>query len=639
MSFQNLLRRRGRFSSYSPRRAVVAVFTTLAMGGALTAWTSTSPASAGGAQWTDGVAAHSTVTNCTSVILGNPTTEWGVTAYVGYANDPSTNEPSVGQVYYLHEVVYGTGNPCVTQRVQPEFSLPPNTALAISASDPVYCFAIQPADQGGTVADQADCPQLVQAGAWGGTYRIASPDEANHETWPVPQGYGWEFQIPVKSSAPFASASGVRGFAKVVDGNANPSLATTSFVQVFAQPSGGTPPPTTTPPGAAGGPVEYNPLVPGRILDTRQQPGITTIDGQGLGHGVVAGGSEIQVQVGGRAGVPANASAVVLNVTVTGAQGASFVTVYPCGATRPTTSNLNFTLGQTIPNAVIAKLGSSGTVCIYTNATTDLIADVNGYFPAGSSYQPIVPARLLETRTDPGSSTVDGQGLGHGLVASGTEIELQVAGRAGVPATASAAVLNVTVTGAQADGYVTVYPCGATRPTTSNLNYSAGQTIPNAVISKLGSNGKICIYANGTTHVLADINGYFPATSNYKPIVPGRILDTRTDPGSITIDGQGRGHGVVAGGTEIELQVAGRAGVPANATSAVLNVTVTGASGDGYVTVYPCGATRPTTSNLNYTLGQTIPNAVVAKLGTAGKVCLYANSTTHLIADVNGYVS
>ncbi|MCU1398713.1 MAG: hypothetical protein JWN62_1822 [Acidimicrobiales bacterium] len=61
------------------------------------------------------------------------------------------------------------------------------------------------------------------------------------------------------------------------------------------------------------------------------------------------------------------------------------------------------------------------------------------------------------------------------------------------------------------------------------------------------------------------------------------------------------------------------------------------ANGDGFVTVHPCGATRPTTSNLNYTAGQTIPNAVVAKLGTSGKVCLYASSTTDLIADVNGY--
>lgn len=83
-------------------------------------------------------------------------------------------------------------------------------------------------------------------------------------------------------------------------------------------------------------------------------------------------------------------------------------------------------------------------------------------------------------------------------------------GASGVPNNARAAVLNVTVTGAQGNGYVTVYPCGATRPITSNLNFVAGQTIPNAVIAKIGTDGKVCIYANVGTHLIADVNGYFP---------------------------------------------------------------------------------------------------------------------------------
>ena len=95
----------------------------------------------------------------------------------------------------------------------------------------------------------------------------------------------------------------------------------------------------------------------------------------------MAAGDTIEVQVANRAGVPANASAVVLNVTVTGALGNGFVTVYPCGAARPTTSNLNFSAGQTIPNAVIAKVGVAGSVCLFTNVGTQLLVDVDGYFP------------------------------------------------------------------------------------------------------------------------------------------------------------------------------------------------------------------------------------------------------------------
>src|ERR1700692_4901979 len=85
--------------------------------------------------------------------------------------------------------------------------------------------------------------------------------------------------------------------------------------------------------------------------------------------------------VAGRGGVPVDAEAVVLNVTVTEALGPGFVTVYPCGSERPTASNLNYVVGSTMPNAVIAKVGANGQVCLYTLAPVHLIVDVNGYFP------------------------------------------------------------------------------------------------------------------------------------------------------------------------------------------------------------------------------------------------------------------
>ena len=118
-----------------------------------------------------------------------------------------------------------------------------------------------------------------------------------------------------------------------------------------------------------------------------------------------------------------------------------------------------------------------------------------------------MPARLFDTRTDPGTSTIDGQGLGAGLLAAGSVTEVQVAGRGGVPNAATAAVLNVTVTGPGGAGYVTVYPCGSDRPTSSNLNYIVGQTVPNAVITKIGTNGNVCFYTQSATHLIIDVNG------------------------------------------------------------------------------------------------------------------------------------
>ena len=75
-------------------------------------------------------------------------------------------------------------------------------------------------------------------------------------------------------------------------------------------------------------------------------------------------GSVFELQVGGVGGVPANAAAAVLNFTVTNPAGVGFVTVYPCGVARPEASNLNFVAGQTVPNLVLAKLGTSGRVCV-----------------------------------------------------------------------------------------------------------------------------------------------------------------------------------------------------------------------------------------------------------------------------------
>ena len=135
------------------------------------------------------------------------------------------------------------------------------------------------------------------------------------------------------------------------------------------------------------------------------------------------------------------------------------------------------------------------------------------YTPAvpGSSYQPLVPARLLETRIDPALVTIDGQAQGAGLAAAGTVTELQVTGRAGIPAGASAVVLNVAVTGTTGPGFITVFPCGSPRPNAANLNYAAGETVPNLVIAKIGTNGKVCLFTTAGTHLVADANGYFPA--------------------------------------------------------------------------------------------------------------------------------
>jgi hypothetical protein len=232
-------------------------------------------------------------------------------------------------------------------------------------------------------------------------------------------------------------------------------------------------------------------------------------------------GSTFELQVTGVAGVPSDAAAVVLNMTAVNAQAPGFATVFPCGQSRPEASNLNYAAGQTIPNLVIAKPGAGGKVCIYSYATIDVLADVSGFFPAGSAFTPISnPTRVLDTR--------NGVGVPVRALGAGSTLELQVTGVAGVPSDAAAVVLNMTAVNAQAPGFATVFPCGQSRPEASNLNYAAGQTIPNLVIAKPGAGGKVCIYSYATIDVLADVSGFFPAGSAFTPISnPTRVLDTR----------------------------------------------------------------------------------------------------------------
>ncbi|HWC82562.1 MAG TPA: DUF1906 domain-containing protein [Pseudonocardiaceae bacterium] len=367
--------------------------------------------------------------------------------------------------------------------------------------------------------------------------------------------------------------------------------------------------------GAAATPVtsDYVPTGPTRLLDTR-----TT--GTALG----AKGMDT-LQITGTAGVPINATAVVLNVTATNPSGGGYLTVYPDGAARPASSNVNFNAGQTIPNLVTVPI-TDGKVDIFNfQYSVDVIADLFGYYTAGAgdAYTPTGPTRLFDTRAN-------GATLGANSVYT-----LTVGGVSGVPADVSAVVLNVTASNPSLGGYLTVYPDGQTypggsdRPTASNLNFAAGQTIPNLVIVPV-VDGKVNFYNfQGSVDVIADLFGYYtPGTGDsFTPAGPTRLLDTRTN------------HTTLGAGGYDTLQVAGIAGVPANVTAVALNVTVTNASLGSYLSVFPYSANpaKPTSSNLNFGAGQTIANLVIVPV-SGGKVDFYNfQGSVDVIADLFGY--
>lgn len=387
--------------------------------------------------------------------------------------------------------------------------------------------------------------------------------------------------------------------------------------------------PVQRPAAAASSAGSFFPLPPARILDTRF--------GVGAAAAPLGPGQVLTFTVTGQGGVPpSDVSAVVMNITVVGATAASYMTVWPTGETMPTASNLNYVANQTVPNLVKTKVGSAGQVSVFNAAgTVHVLADVAGWYKTGldategARYNAITPSRILDTRF--------GNGAPAQTVGPGASINLAVTNRGGVPASGvSAVAINVTAVGPTAASYLTAWPTGETMPTASNLNYVAGDVVPNLVIVKVGTGGSVSLFnAAGSVHILADVVGWYstPAGtgSAYTPLNPARILDTRF--------GNGAPAAPVGSGQTIDLDVLNRGNVPSAGVSAVvLNVTAVGPSAASYLTAWPTGETMPTASNLNYTTGQVVPNLVVVKVGAGGKVSLFnAAGTVHVLADVVGW--
>lgn len=377
----------------------------------------------------------------------------------------------------------------------------------------------------------------------------------------------------------------------------------------------------------------FNAVVPQRIMDSREGAGVTfipptvtdpTANAVYLPVPRLPAGFVTRRPVYGQYGVPglpvAGVAGVVLNVTVDQPTSAGFVAVYPCADGWGGTSSVNFEIGQTVANLVVSKVDRNGDICVYAHAETAVIVDLTGWLgpqPSTTTTDSDAPTRLLDSRSNP-------------RPAAGSTTTVQVTGSGKAPAGSRAAVLNVTSADAAAGGYVTVYPCDQARPTASNLNPVPGRDIPNAVMVKLDALGRVCLYTQGATHLVVDLNGWVTdgTPGTVKTLPPSRLLDTRS-----------AAPGRVAAATPLRLHVAGVGRLPAaGLDSVLLNVTVTEPSGPGHVTVYPCGV-LPTASNLNYRSGQTVPNAVMAKVDPAtGDVCLWSVSSTHLVVDVTGFV-
>jgi SpoIID/LytB domain protein len=382
-------------------------------------------------------------------------------------------------------------------------------------------------------------------------------------------------------------------------------------------------PPVTAP--VSGIAAKFQPVVPARLLDTRDGTGTT------VGAVPLAGDCTQPLQVVGVGGVPGTGvTAVAVNVTATQATAPGFLTVYPCGQNRPGTSTVNYAPGQNIANMAQVQVGANGQICVYALTKVDVLVDVLGWYgdQATSGYNPVAPVRALDTRYGVGIG-----GARH-AVGAGTAATFDPVSAGITPPEATGVMLNLTDTESAADGFLTAYGCGGATPLASSLNYRAGRDVANQAITGIGTGGQVCVTSFATSHVVADVVGWFGPSEagKFVPVPPSRVLDTRLPDGVFS--------GKVPAGATIVLPVQGVGGLPANGMrAAALNVTVDQPDGPGYVTAFPCTgpSSPPVASNVNYGMGQTAANLTTVAVGAGGAVCLYTYAAAYLVVDVAGY--
>ena len=339
--------------------------------------------------------------------------------------------------------------------------------------------------------------------------------------------------------------------------------------------------------------------------------------------------------------IPADAIAVTGNVTVTGQTAAGYVSITTTPTSTPASSTLNFPTKDTRANNLTSPVASNGRLSAVYKATAGkrahILFDVTGYFLPGTEdagYNTLAPVRVLDSRA--------GKGIGlTGRFQTGSPRQLVIAGNDGVPLNAVAVTANLTVVGQTKGGFVSITPTSVPSPTTSNINFPVGDVRANGLTAKLGGGSIWLVYkgsaAGSRTDLILDVTGYYlPAGDGlvFHALNPGRIMDTRTS----LLSGL---TGTFNHNVSRALDTDGHWGVPAGADAVTGNLTVTGQTRAGYVSITPDPDPAPLTSTINFPLGDTRANGVTVPLNGAGNMSLIYKATsgkkTHLILDVTGY--
>lgn len=341
----------------------------------------------------------------------------------------------------------------------------------------------------------------------------------------------------------------------------------------------------------------FTPLPPIRITDTRRT------------DATPAAGDTIEIDLSGR--LPADATAVAVNLTSTGSAAEGYLTAHACSANRPDTSNVNHAEGRDRGAHAIVAIGADRRLCVRTEVSGHVIVDLQGFFtPSGQlGFESLpTPRRLLDTRHS-------GRPGPDGVV------------RVPMPSGAEAVAVTLTVTGADRAGYLSAYPCGGSTPDVSNVNFGPDEPVAGAAFVPVGDDGSICILtALADVDVIVDLTGTFSADGGLGFVVAPatRLLDTRSG-----IGGWGPRH---ARDAQIEIPAA-----PQGARAVTGTLTLVSPRGEGFLSAEPCGAASDT-SSVNALDAQIMANSVTVGVRD-GRLCITASATGHTLFDVTGWWS
>ncbi|MFW5472606.1 hypothetical protein ACOCJ5_04785 [Knoellia sp. CPCC 206450] len=365
---------------------------------------------------------------------------------------------------------------------------------------------------------------------------------------------------------------------------------------------------------------------PQRLLDTRT--------GNGAPKGLVGAGKEVSLLVTGRGGVPGGVSAVVLNLAAVAPSTNTFLTAYPSGTTRPATSNLNVAARGNRANMVTVPVGADGRVRIYNSTgTVHILADVTGYYHGqampsggpGSTYAPIEPERIFDSRSD------------GGVLASGDEVTIWL--EFGPYANDIAALAtNVTVLGGSRPGFLSAGAAFTDAPASfSTINYGQNQVIANMSVGASGLSGTEVGFSVkngglGTVHAIVDVVGYYVKGDDqglrFRPLAPTRIIDTRSGVG---------GPAKPLGANEARLHTAPESVATIDTWALAANTTIASPTAATYVTVYDADTAKPAVSNLNAARGETAANSTFVPLSIDTQFRVHnAAGSAPVIMDVFG---